>query len=654
MDLDKQQEHILVCLSTSPSNAKIVETAAKMAYAFGGMFTALYVKTPNSDKISDDDRKRLQYNLQLAEQLGATVTTVYGDDVSYQIAEFARLSRVTKIVVGRSSAKRRRFLSKPTLTDRLSAIAPNIDVHIIPDYAAETKYDKRKHSLKQYLLPSWKDILITALILAIATGIGMLIAELNFTEANIITVYILSVLLTALFTKNYVCNVIGALASVLMFNFLFIEPRFTLRVNDVGTYFTFAIMLIASLITGTLANRLQNSAKQSAESAYRTKVLFDTNQLLQNEKKASDVLNIVASQLMRLLNRDVIAYSVVEGKLIDGRVFRPIEANDVNPFANNDAVANWISERHSKVGTTADSFTDNNCIYLSVAISDRIYGVVGIFIGEKSLDSLENSILQSILGECALAIDNIRNAEAKESAAMLAQHEQLRANLLRAISHDLRTPLTSISGNADYLLNSYDKLDADTRTQVFTDIYDDSMWLFGLVENLLSVTRIEEGNINLNLSCELVEEIIEEALRHINRRSVEYNISVDVVDKLLMAKVDVKLVLQVLINLVDNAIKYTPAGTDIVITAKREGEFVRFLVADNGDGVPDNMKNRVFDMFYTGDRAIADSRRSLGLGLALCKSIVTAHGGEIVLKDNEPHGSIFTFTVPISEINIYE
>lgn len=648
-----KSEHILVCLSTSPSNSKIVETAAKMALAFGGAFTALYVKTPSSDKMSEEDVSRLQYHIQLAQQLGATVTTVYGEDVSYQIAEFARLSRVTKIVIGRSSVKRRHFWNKPTLTEKLTSIVPDLDIHIIPDYAAEIKYTKSKGVFIDNMAPSVKDVAVMLLMLAISTGIGLLFWKFSFTEANIITVYILGVLLTALFAKSYVCDVIAALASVVIFNVLFVEPRFTMRVNDVGAYFTFAIMLVASLITGTLANRLTHNAKQSAQSAYRTKVLFDTNQLLQKQSSPQDALNVVASQLMRLLERDVVTYLVTDGVLNEGKTFVYAHGQQ-SALSCEQEIAQSALQNATPTGATTENCSDAKGTYYPVAINGKVYGVIGILTDNKPLDSLLNGIVQSVLGECALAIDNLRNAEDKEKVALLAKQEQLRANLLRSISHDIRTPLTSISGNADYLLASFDRLDEATLKQVFTDIYDDSVWLTSLVENLLSVTRIEEGKINLNFSCEMVEDIFEEALRHVNRRGGNYTISVDLQDRLLMAKVDVKLILQVIINLVDNAIKHNSKNASIVLSACRQGNMVRFAVSDDGEGVPDELKERVFDMFFTGDNKVVDGRRSLGLGLALCKSIVNAHGGEICLLNNQPHGSIFTFTTPLGEVSVNE
>ena len=253
-----------------------------------------------------------------------------------------------------------------------------------------------------------------------------------------------------------------------------------------------------------------------------------------------------------------------------------------------------------------------------------------------------------------LAIQNIRNAEEKERAAVRAKNEQLRADLLRTISHDLRTPLTSISGNASNLISNYEKMDAPTRKQTFLDIYNDSMWLINLVENILSISRIEDGRMNLSISTELVSEVFEEALRHTNRHSGQHTITVQMDDDLLLAHMDAKLIVQVLINLVDNAIKYTPAGSHIVLSAAAQGESAVIRVSDDGPGIPDEAKEKVFEMFSTGEKRISDSRRSLGLGLALCRTIIAAHGGTITLSDNTPHGCIFTFTLPLGEVSLHE
>jgi len=649
------QEHILVCLSASPSNAKIVKTAATMASAFGGSFTALYVQTPDSDKLDEENKNRLQDHIRLAEQLGADIATAYGEDVSFQIAEYARISGVTKIVIGRSNIKRRHFWNRPTLTDKLTEIAPNLDIHIIPDNIINSKYRPSSHSLFRSLIPYPKDILITVLILAIATILGLSFYSFGFTDSNIITVYILGVLLTSLFTKGYTCGIIGSLVSVMLFNFFFTEPRLTFHAYDSGYPVTFAIMLVASVITGTLASKLKSHAKLSAQAAFRTKVLLDTNQLLQKAQNDEDIINITATQIMKLLNRSVVMYSVRDGKLTKGSLYSAQSDNLEDLFTTTERnTAEWVYLNKHRAGASTNVYSKAKCVYFSIRINNNIYGVIGIRIKGKPLDAFENSILLSILGECALAMDNRRNAKEKEQTAVLAKNEQLRANLLRAISHDLRTPLTSISGNAGNLLSNKDKLDEDTKMQIYTDIFDDSEWLISLVENLLSVTRIEEGRMNFNKSIELVDEITEEALRHIGRKSTEHKISVIHKDELLLANADAKLIVQVLINLIDNAIKYTPLGSEIKVITEKKNGYASISVIDNGNGIPDNIKPHVFEMFYTGDNRIADSRRSLGLGLALCKSIIGAHGGELTLTDNQPQGCNFTFTLPLGEVKIDE
>lgn len=649
-------EHILVCLSVSPSNAKIIKTAGKMASAFGGSFTAIYVQTPGFDKTVDEDKKRLQNNIRLAEKLGADVVTVYGEDISQQIAEFARISGVTKIVIGRSNIKRRHFWSKPTLTEKLTEIVPDLDIHIIPDNTTKIRYQKKAHSFFSNFIPRPKDVLIMLLILTVTTLLGIAFYSFNFAVSNIITVYILGVLLISLFTGGYACGVIGSVMSVVLFNFFLTEPRYTFHAYDPGYPVTFVIMLSASIITGTLATKLKDHAKISAQAAFRTKVLLDTNQLLQKASDDRDIIDITATQLMKLLNRTVVVYTVNEGNLSKGYIFPAVpEESSENLFdVRERATAEWVYKHKRRAGASTDTHKDAKCLYMAIRINNYVYGVVGIHVNRTPLDSFENSVLISILGECALALDDRHNAREKELAAIRAQNEQLRANLLRAISHDLRTPLTSISGNASNLLSSYEKLDEKTRQQIFTDIFDDSQWLISLVENLLSVTRIEEDRINLNMSVQLVDEVIEEALKHINRRVTEHNISTEYKSDLLIARMDTKLIMQVIINLVDNAVKYTPVGSDIKIAAENKDGFISVSVADNGDGIPETSKSHVFEMFYTGNNKVADSRRSLGLGLALCRSIINAHGGEITLEDNKPKGCIFTFTIPSGEVSINE
>ncbi len=644
------KEHLLACLSSSPSNARIIRAAAQMAGAFGGKFTALYVKTPSSDNMNRENRERLEKHIKLAEGLGAKIATVYGEDVSQQIVEFARLSGVTKVVLGRSNM-RGGMLSGHTLTDKIIKAAPNLDVHIIPD--TEIKKTARfYHTLSAIRFPSFAQWGWTFLFLFLSTALGFLFHSFSFTEANTITVYMLGVLFTALITKNYICSGVFSLASVLMFNFFFTEPRLSFMAYDSGYPMTFVIMLVVSLMIGTLANRLAANARHSANAAYRTNIMLETNQLLQKADSEEAVVKIMAEQLVKLLSRNVVIYFVRENRLGEPQIF-PAESGGDPSVLLTDKEKRIAADAFEKQ-QTAYSAERAGGIYFTVKTSDAVYGVVGVEVNHKGIDPFENSILTSILGEAALTIESFKNVKEKEEIALLAEHEKLRANLLRAISHDLRTPLTAISGNAENLLANYNRMDEETRKRLLSDVNDDAEWLISLVENLLSVSRISEGRMNILMSAQVVEEVITEALRHVSRKRTEHQILTDFGQELLLANMDARLISQVIINLVDNAIKYTPRGSEILVSARDIGARVEISVADNGNGIPDAEKEDVFRMFYTGEHKVIDCHRSLGLGLSLCESIVAAHGGKLNLQDNQPHGCIFTFTLEKSEVTLIE
>ena len=651
------KDHILVCLSSSPSNERIVRMAGKMAQAFCGSLTALYVQTPGDTVMNTADMSRLQANMRLAQQLGAEIVTTHGEDVPTQIAEYALLSDVTKIVIGRSGVQRPHFWSEPTLTERLIALAPDVDIYVIPDVEAYKSYRRERLISIRPAFPTALELLLTVGILVAATIIGWGFLRLGFANANIIMVYLLGVLLTSTFTSGYTCGVLSAFLSVILFNYFLTEPRLSLVAYGSKYPITFAVMFASALLTCTLATKLKAHAQLSARDAYRTKLLFDMNRQLQKAETPDEVYQMTATQIQKLMQRDVLVYSAQGDALLDGIVY-PADGSSphsVTKEKQEQDVIRWVWQNRKRAGATTETFAKAKRLYLAIRIGQQVYGVIGIPMEKQTQpDAFTSSILFSILGECALALESLHNAEEKEKAAVLAKNEQLRANLLRSISHDLRTPLTSISGNADTLLHSYNMLDEQTRKQVFTDIYDDAQWLTGLVENLLSITKITDGSVKLHLSDQVVDDIVSEALRHIDRRSAEHHITVDCGDEPLLVRVDAGLIMQVLINLVNNAVKYTPPGSNIRITAIQQEKAAEICVSDDGPGIPDERKELVFKMFFTGSNLIGDSRRSLGLGLTLCQAIIHAHHNEMTLKDNLPHGCIFSFTLPLSEVNLNE
>lgn len=652
MEQEHTGEHILVCLSSAPSNAKIIRIAAQMVAVFHSRFTALFVETPDFAAATEENKRRLLDNRRLAQQLGASIETVHGLDVPYQIAEFARLSGVTKIVLGQSVVTGWHLLGKPTLTEQLLAYSPEIDIHIIPDQSAQTAYRPKKA-----VKIGWISVLMNAgssvSILAAATLLSLLFDRLGFTHANIIMVYILGVLLTSIVTSQRVYSLISSVASVVIFNFLFTTPRFSLTAYETGYPVTFIVMFLTAYITGTFALSYKRQAAESAKTARRTQILFDTDQLLTKAKSRQEIIH-AAGQAIKLLDRNIVVFEAEDEHMIHPYLFPQsgVERSDYDAEKELSAVR-WALNHNQATGATTDHFPDARYLYLAVRVNERVYGVLGVE-AAVPLDASEYSILMSILGECALALENERNTREKEAAAVLAESEQLRANLLRTISHDLRTPLTTISGNASSLLSNGAMFDESTKRQLYSDIYDDSMWLVDLVENLLFATRIEEGRMTLRASAELLSDIVEEAIRHVDRKAAAHQLTANCGDELLLVKADGKLIVQVIVNLVDNAVKYTPSGSSIAVTAVRRGNMAEISVADTGHGISDEEKGKVFDKFYCGIHKIKDNRRSLGLGLFLCKAIVETHRGTIWVSDNRPHGAVFSFTLPLEEVTLHE
>ncbi len=648
-------EHILVCLSTAPSNAKVIRTAARIADVFHGSFSALFVETPEAWRLDKEYREALSNNMRLAEQLGAQITTVFGEDIPEQIAEYAKISHVNKIVIGRSIGRTRQ-LGRADFVGRLTALAPDLDIYIIPDTQSSPYIRNVKFSAIPRL--SWRDIVISAGLLALCTLIALWFSSLGFNESNIIMVYILGVLLNAIFTSNWVYSTAASILSVIIFDFVFIDPRLSLNAYAAGYPITFAVMLFSAFITSSLTERVKKQAHESTQKAYRTEVLLETSRKLQQAKDENEILRETARQMVKLLDRTVIFYSGQQNTLSQPLVFlKESSTQDAEAYIGTDErkVAEWVYKNKKHAGATTGTLSDAKCLYLAVRGDSTVLAVAAIVMDrEAPLGAFEKSLAIAMLEECALALEKERLDETRKQISIRMQQEQLRANVLRTISHDLRTPLTSISGNAGILMRNAGILNQEQKKNIYSDIYDDSMWLISLVENLLSITKIDNGEIRLNLQPELFEDVIAEALRHVNRNSTEHIIQTVFEDDLLMAKMDSQLMTQVIVNIVNNAIKYTQPGSHITITAKRDGKYVRVEIADNGPGIPDEEKSKLFDMFYTVGNTRGDDRRGLGLGLYLCRSILTAHGGSIYVRDNVPRGAVFGFTLEAAEVNVYE
>ncbi len=673
-------EHILACITSSTANQKVIRMASHLASAFHADFSAVVVE----DVLGKDiNTEQLQANTKLAEQLGAHVSQISGSDISKQVLEFARFSSVSKIIVGK---ERNRWHAniRTSLPRRLLKTAPDIDLVIVAEEKAPARREPRVAHVEELL--SWKDAGITAGLLICATLVGFIFQQAGFSVANIITVYILAVLAIAVTAGSRWYSFIASALSVLAFNFFFTEPFFSLQAYDGSYPVTFIIMFAAAFITSTVAGKLKIQEKASTKKAYETSIMLNTTRQLQQAKNEDDILTMSAAQIVRLFGKSVILYSVSEGQLSAPRLFIvdasagegalevPLRASGSSFELNTSrealsyrftvdseetkvltrclsekgrAVAEWVFKNNRHAGAGTGTLNEAECLYLSIRGIDTVCGVIGIVLEHDHFSADQNNLCLAILNECGLVIE--RNLLRKKEALALskAKSEELRANLMQSVSHDLRTPLTAIAGNASMLLKNRVVLDTQQYEKLCLDIYDDSMWLTNLTENLLAITRMGTGAIHIDFTPEVVVDVINEALAHVDRRSLEHNVEVAPIDEYLMARMDSRLIIQVIINLVNNAIEYTPRGSHIMVSAIGQSSFVEISVADDGPGIPDAEKLKIFDMFYTS--GFADRHRGSGFGLFLCKCIVEAHGGTIKVEDNVPSGSVFVCTLPRQE-----
>ena len=503
------------------------------------------------------------------------------------------------------------------------------------------------------------DTLKTMAVLAAATAIGFLLETLGLSQANIITVYILGVLVVAAVTASRWYSISASLASVLLFNYIFTEPMFVLKAEDAGTQLTLLITFLAAVFTSSFTVQMKEKARLSQQDAYRSGVILDTSQMLQKAAAPADILTCTAIQLNKLLKRDITCFEQDGAGLKSPLCFREYSSPATGRGPAPDTLEELTAARKcfqegKETGAATGLFPAAAYHFLPLQSSGSVYGVMGIHVGTTPPGDFENSLAIAILNQCATSMEKEFISRKREEETAMAKAEQLRSNLLRSMSHDLRTPLTSISGNAGVLLNDTGTLDESHKRRIYSDIYDDSMWLISLVENLLSITRMEGGAVQLHMETELLEEVIDEAMRHVNRRHENHSIQVTQEGDYILASVDAQLIIQVITNLVDNAIKYTPDGSRITIKSYKDNGNAVIEVSDNGPGIPDESKDRIFQMFYTTGHKSADGKRGMGLGLPLCRAILNAHKGTIEVLDNTPSGSIFRLILPAEEVSFHE
>ena len=682
-----EDARVLVCISSSPSNQRVIRSAARFAQGSSRSLTALYVDNSSRHARPEEVRK----NLALAEASGASIEIIARKDVLGAIMDFVREQGITDLFIGYSGPSRSMYLHHLPVY-RLVHQLPEVDIHIIPDAQAGFRPSALETNAQRK--GAGKDILTLAAVMTVATGISFLFYGSPYSNGNIITVYILAVLITAAWTAQRIYGIAAAVLYILLFNFLFIDPRFSFLVYDPEYMVTYLVSIIAAVITGNISSKMKQSSLQARMNAYQAQVLLNASELLQKAENMEEIGQITSDQLGELLRRRIVFFrksgsaflpQVEETaelpsdklseynsmKLADSRTDRQ-DASSGKPSAygslqlqdsrtdRQDAPESipsfrdeqtrrafeWTAAHNQRAGWGTRHFPESEYQFLSVRTGNGVYGITGVS-GEKGmLDSFEENILLSLIGECALSMEAEKNRQEREAALIVMENERFRSKLLRSISHDLRTPLTSISGNAVNLMDHAEEFSEEERARICSDIYEDSIWLIDLVENLLSITKLEE-HVEIHPTGEVVADVLATALSRAQRHRHGHTILLEPDDECLVAWMDVQLILQVLGNLIGNAIKHTPAGTRIVVSDRRDKDTVIVTVSDDGPGISEEDMPHIFELFYTGKKAGADSSRSLGLGLNLCRSIIEAHGQQITVSKNEPRGVSFCFALKL-------
>lgn len=482
-------------------------------------------------------------------------------------------------------------------------------------------------------------IFIMASFILAATGIGLLFRFIGFHETNIVIVYILSVLLAARFTQGYVYGILSSVISTLTFNFVFTEPYYTLSVNDPSYFVTFAVMTVTAIITSALTSKEKQSALDALEKEAETSALYHLTNRLTEAGDMENIASIAADAIGNVLRCQV--------KVLWFDDVKKTERPGGQPMGDKTLIwsksANNASENTEMSKRAGGWFFD-----YPIQGREADLGMVRIP-NETNLSESQTRILRSMIESTALAMDRFRSAQARIRSTEEAEKERYRGNLLRAISHDLRTPLSGIMGTAEMLKDMTET--KDPRRALAEDIFRESDWLHSMVQNILSLTRLRDGALPLTKQMEPVEEVVGGAVNRVTRQSGR-EIAVEAPEDVLFIPMDAGLIEQVLVNLLDNAVKHTLPGDEIKVSVWYDdaGHQAFISVSDRGVGIRADDLPHIFQLFYTAPARQADASRGVGLGLAICEAIVKAHGGSIEAKNRgDGQGALFQFTLPMEE-----
>lgn len=634
-------ERILVCIDHGRNGAALVRYARRLADRLRAPLTALYLDTPRSASLSEDERDRLAACMRLAEQLGAETVTLPASSVAREILAYATANNFNHLIIGKSDKPRWREMWKGSITHDLIRYSGTISVHVMSGGGEEvgrgsvkTALPKRRFQLKTYVRST------VFMSTAVVTGI---LLDRTLDVRNLALVFLMGVLASTVrggLAAGLYASILGAFS----FNFFFLEPRYTLTVRDPESFVALMFFLGTALVASNLTATVQRQAAAARQRARTTEDLYLFSKKLAGTGTLDDVLWATAHQMASMLKVRVVIL-LPENDTIAVKAGYPPD----DSLADADiAAAKWAWEHNRPAGRAADTLPGAKRLYLPMRTGRGAIGVVGLDNDKHGplLTPEQQRLFDALADQAALAIERIHLVADVDEAKLSAETDRLRTALLTSISHDLKTPLAGIMGAAGTLKDFGTGLSEDNKQDLLKTIIDESERLNRFIVNLLDMSRIESGAMQPNTAQHFLGDIVGSALGRATKITGERRVEVMIPDDLPMVKVDPVLFEQVLFNLIDNAAKYSLDNTKISLTAWAEDYHVKIRITDEGIGIPPGDFERIFDSFYRV-RKIDHVKAGTGLGLSICRGFVEAMGGTIKAENRlDRQGAVFTITLP--------
>jgi two-component system sensor histidine kinase KdpD len=638
-------ERVLVGVNEAPNSAGVVRYARRLADRLRAPWTAIHVETSRVQQLSEPERDRIAEGLRLAERLGGETYTIPGRNVADSVLDYARTNNFTHVVIAKSRRSRWSEWLRGSVTHQLIRHAGDISIHVIAERGEQEAPQEalpRVELTPDYRALDPKAYLISAGFVAAALGLGLVLQEF-LAVSNIALVFLTAVLASAV-TSGLWPALFACLISVLAYNFFFLPPLYTFTITAPENHVALFFFAVVAVITSHLTARTRAEAVTARQRAKTTEDLYLFARKLATAVTLDDLLWATAFQIASMLKVNVVLLLPEGGTVAMRAAYPPEDTLDEADLA----AAKWCWQHDRPTGRGADTLPGAKRLFLPMHTGRGPVAVVGLDNDRPGalLSPDQHRLLGALADQAALAIERINLARDVEQVRVAAETERLRSALLTSISHDLRTPLASILGSATSLKNYSQTLDQADQGELIRTIQEEAERLNRFISNLLDMTRLESGALKPQTEFCDIGDIVGSALGRAGKVLDRHRVVVDLGDGLPMLSLDPVLFEQVLFNLLDNAAKYAPAGTEIRVSGQQENGLVRVQVSDEGEGIRPSDLERIFDKFY---RVYAgDSRRAgTGLGLAICRGFVEAMGGTIVAGNrSDRSGAVFTISFP--------